>query len=307
MENTMKKTGGKVKSVWNRLSITKKVIAIIFSFLVIVPLSINGLLQFSNWLFQITHWNTSAFGLGNSEWLNFWGSYFGGITTVIAVWWTVSQTERHYIQTNQEQKDQRRLDVLPLILLQPRNTRQTSQATLLMGNLQEKKEEGQINVDELKPIFEEFDITEITVLFGSQFEVRPGDLSDEEMRMVKNKGHEDYKIGNVKYLMVPNTTFLRPFWFINVGRGRAINLIVILESSTGHELSRLKTVFSMKPNDQIKLNFLVNVKDKDKEKVFGEFKLLINYRDIFLNQYNQAFPISIDTQCWNIGLDVNHL
>lgn len=298
-------------SFWNRLSTSKKAILIIIFLVVIVPLIINGLFLFCNWLFRITTWNISAVGLGNSEWLTFWGSYFGGIATFFAVWWTVSQSERHYERSNQEQERQRKLDVLPLILLQPRNTRQTSQATLLLGDLEEKKEEKQIYLDELIPFYEEFDISEITVLFGSQFEVRPGSLSDEEMRMVKNNGHEEQTIGNVKYLMVPNVTFLRPFWFINVGKERAINLSVSLESSTNHEHSRLSTVFSLIAKDQIKLNFLVNIKDEDKEKIIGDYKFLIRYNDIYSNQYEQKFPLTISTHengiKWTIGLGIEQL
>lgn len=296
---------------WNRLSTSKKAVLIVFFLLVIVPLCINGLIRFCNWVFQITDWNISAFGLGNSEWLTFWGAYFGGIATFFAVWWTVTQTERHYEQTSLEQQRQRKLDVLPLILLQPRNTRQTSQAALLLGNLEEKKEEKQIYVDELKPFYEEFDITEITVLFGSQIEIRPGSLSDEEMRLVKNNGHEEEIIGNLHYLMVPNVTFLRPFWFINVGKERAINLLVSLESSTNHELSHLKTVFSLTSKDQIKLNFLVNVKDEEKEKILGEYKFLISYNDIYSNQYEQTFPLTISSHEngieWTIGLGIEQL
>ncbi len=307
-----KKTDNNDRGFWNKQSTTKKALIIIFFLIVFVPfIFINGGLKLGNWIFQIAKININAFGLGNSEWLTFWGSYFGGIATFFAVWWTVTQTERHYEQTNLEQQRQRKLDVLPLILLQPRNTRQTSQAALLLGNLEEKKEEKQIYVDELKPFYEEFDITEITVLFSSQIEIRPGSLSDEEMRLVKNNGHEDEIIGNLHYLMVPNVTFLRPFWFINVGKERAINLLVSLESSTNHELSHLKTVFSLTSKDQKKLNFLVNVKDEEKEKILGEYKFLISYNDIYSNQYEQTFPLTISSHEngieWTIGLGIEQL
>jgi hypothetical protein len=213
----MKEKGENNKtSLWNKFSDKQKTVIIIFFLIIIVPFFlINGGLWFSNWLFHIINWDINAFGLGNTEWFAFWGTYFGGITTVIAVWWTVRQTERHYEQTSKEQKrqnklitteqeKQRRFDVLPLILLQPRITIQSSDLAILLGETEEKPKEKRIYIDDLKPHYEEYDISELTILFGEKFEFRVGGLSEEEMRMVKNKGHEDVINGSVRYLIMPN-------------------------------------------------------------------------------------------------------
>lgn len=320
----MKKKAGENKtSLWNKLSIKQKAVVIIFFLIVIVPyFLINGYLWFSNWLFQVTSWNINAFGLGNTEWFAFWGTYFGGIATVVAVWWTVKQTERHYEQTSKEQKrqnesirteqeKQRKLDVLPLILLQPRVMVQSSDLAVLLGETEEKPEEKRIYVDQLKPFYEEFDISEITVLFGLQHELRSGGLSDDEIRMVKNKGHENVTSGSVKYLTKPNTTFLRPFWLINTGKETAINLVISLVSSDDQEYSHLSTIFSLMPKAHIKLNFLVNVKVEDEKKITGDYKLLIKYSDIYANHYKQEFPIYISNINhgieWSIGLNIEQL
>ena len=119
--------------------IRKYFLKIFIAFAVLlIPLWINFLIQFGNWVSQITGLNISAIGLENQAWFSFWGAYLGGIATVVAVWWTIDKTERQYLQTREEQKRQndelkrqnnelkkdqerqRRLDVLPLILLQQR-------------------------------------------------------------------------------------------------------------------------------------------------------------------------------------------
>ena len=305
---------------WNRLSTSKKAVLIVFFLLVIVPLCINGLIRFCNWVFQITDWNISAFGLGNSEWLTFWGSYFGGIATVLAVWWTVSQTERHYLQTTQEQKrqnelikkehdNQQQLEVLPLLLLQPIGTKQTSWATLMFGDLEEKKEKNRIYVDQLKPVYEEFDISEITTVFSPEYEIRPSGLTDEEIHLVKNKGHENITTGQTKTLIKPNITFINPFWLINIGKELAINILISLTSSTKPNLPQLSTVFSLMSKARVKINFLVNVKNGDEENIFGDYILVIHYHDIYSNHYKQEFPISIQAHengpKWTLGLDID--
>jgi hypothetical protein len=320
VEHKMKEKGeNKKTSLWNNFSVKQKATIIIFFLVIIVPFFlINGGLSFSNWLFHIINWDINAFGLGNTEWFAFWGTYFGGITTVIAVWWTVTQTERHYDQTSKEQKrqnelitteqeKQRRSDVLPLILLQPRVTIQSSELAILLGETEEKAKEKRIYVDQLKPYYEEYDISELTILFGEKFEIRVGNLSDEEMRMVKNKGHEDVTNGPVKYLVIPNITYLHPFWLINIGKETAINLRIGLYADD-NELAHFKNVFSLMPKTQVKLNFLVNIKEKDLQPICGKYNLQIWYNDLYSNLYTQKFPITIDTQAnWTIELDIKQV
>jgi hypothetical protein len=277
----------------NKSTQTKTIIIFGLTLLIIIPIILNFLLLLFNWLFHKFNFNFSAFGLGNSEWLAFWGSYLGGIATLFAVFLTVKQAENHYLQMKIEQEKQRRLDVLPLILLQPRLTRQTSPLTTALGDIEKKSNGERLYVDELKPFFEEYDISEITVLFGSQFEVRSFGLSDEEFTLVLNNGHEEEISGKTKFLYLRNLSFLRPYWSINVGKERANNIKIGLYSSANSEICNLNTVFSLKAKDQIKLNFFVNIKIEERARVYNDYFLVIRYDDIFLNNYEQTFPISI--------------
>lgn len=59
-------------------------IAIIGAACIFVPLVINYLIRSSNLVYQKYGWNISANELGNKEWFAFWGSFIGGIITLIA-------------------------------------------------------------------------------------------------------------------------------------------------------------------------------------------------------------------------------
>lgn len=292
------------ETFWNKQSMPKIAVLIIL-FLIIVPLVINGLFLFCNWLFKITTWNISAAGLGNSEWLTFWGSYFGGIATVIAVWWTVTQTEKHYQQTSDEQKKQnaqiildkerqRRLDVLPIILLQPRIINKTSPLTVLLAEETEADKPTLIPLDKIKPNFEELDISEISCLFGKNLEIRKGGLNPEELQAIKNGGFEKKQEGKSTYLIKPLISELFPFWLINGGREAAVNIQFFVISQKSDKLHYLRNgVLSLLPREKIKLNFIIFIETQEIENISTNYIFQIKYADIYSNQYEQEFPLTI--------------
>lgn len=311
---------GNNKLWWDNLSSRKK-ITIVIVILMVIPLVINGLLWLSNCLFSLLNLNISARGLGNIDWLNFWGNYISGITTVLAVWLTIRQTERHYKQTSDEQKRQndtlkmeqerqRKLDVLPLILLQPRQTKGPNPLEAFIGASIRTEENQQISLNEINTSVEEFDLAEITVLFAPDFQIRPGGLLQEELRMVESSGNIIERNGNMASLSPSNITIFRPFWLINVGKETAINLEIILKSSDDHEITRLHDALSLLPRDKVKVNFLVNVAERERERILTDYKWLIRYNDIYTNSYEQIFPIALEENgngmIFYIELDVKH-
>jgi hypothetical protein len=271
----------------------------------IPPLVMIGWIWLSDWLYQITGFNTSPAGLNNQDWVMFWGAYFGGIATVIAVRWTVFQTERHYLQTSEEQKrqnsrlaeereHQRRLDVLPIVLLQARVVRQSSNLALLLGEPEDEIEVKSINVDEIKPIYEEYDVSEITVLFAPESEMRLGEPSKEEMHRVRNNGHEIVPLGNGKKADYLKTiTFLRPFWCINAGKEAAININIYLITPNNQEPKYLPHVLSLMPKEKIKLYFLVDMPGGEVASLYGKYQFGVRYSDIYATKYSQKYEIDI--------------
>lgn len=86
-----------------------KIFYVIILFLVI-PLGLN--------LFFIYGDFDSGKGLGNKEWLGFWGSYLGGVATLFAVWLTLRQNERIFLQNQQNiefQEERARISAMPYI------------------------------------------------------------------------------------------------------------------------------------------------------------------------------------------------
>jgi len=181
---------------------------------------------------QWTHrwnFNINAWGLSNTDWFAFWGTYIGGITTVIAVWLTVRQIERHFKQTSKEQQrqnksqkneleKQRRLDVLPLILLQPIAISHHGSIIFSPGKT-EDVQERYIPLDELQPSYNEFDISELTIRFSPRPSIQLGGMTDEEIARVKSKGWENEKQSDTtSYLTCLTLTHLYPYWLINIGK-----------------------------------------------------------------------------------------
>ncbi|MEA5077116.1 MAG: hypothetical protein VB013_00975 [Anaerolineaceae bacterium] len=309
-----------IKKTWNQLSINIKVIIVLFILLVFIPIIIvNGGMQLFNLIYKITGWNISAYGLQNSEWFTFWGTYFGGIATVIAVWLTVRQTQKHYEQTSDEQKrqnkvaiieqeKQRRLDVLPVLLLQPLLVKRDDDLDLALGILEPPLEPKQVFVDELKPSYEICSLSEITLTIGQKNIFRASELSEEERRRIRNKGEEDTFDGRTTNRSNPYVILFRPYWIINAGKETAINIILSLRQQN-NLVSNLSTVISLMPREKLTFNLLVNVARKNLSQSIGEYLLRIEYYDIFENHYRQDFLIQIDRindlANLKIGLEIN--
>lgn len=325
----------KWKEYWNKLSLLQKSLIATFVLAIFIPIAIiNGGLSLSNWIFQYTGWNFSASGLANPDWFAFLGSFFGGVATVLAVWWTVSQTNMHYEQTSNEQKRQsdyldqererqRKLDVLPLILLQPRVTLQSGGLALLIGEVENSEDQKAklTPCDELKPIYEEFDVSEVTIVFSPDPNIRIGGITDEELKRVKNnifginkrleKEDAGHRVTTFVLIPAPTITFIRPFLFVNAGKEAAINILISIATLENQTVTYLHHVFSLMSKEKIKLNFLVDIHTENKESVTRSYKLIIAYNDIYANRYYQEFPIefhiSDEKPEWNMGLDISQI
>ena len=84
---------------------------LIFFLFFLIPCIINSF--FMKW-----HLPTAG-GLGNAEWLGFWGSYIGSflgiLVTLGSFYWTYRQNEKFHRQNRQSIEEERRLSVLPII------------------------------------------------------------------------------------------------------------------------------------------------------------------------------------------------
>lgn len=86
-----------------------KIFYVIILFLAI-PLGLNLLFLYGDF--------GSGKDLGNKEWLGFWGSYLGGVATLFAVWLTLRQNERTFLQNQRNiefQEERARISAMPYI------------------------------------------------------------------------------------------------------------------------------------------------------------------------------------------------
>ncbi len=154
----------RMANVWDWITKNKTKTGIIISLLIILPYVINLFLLISNRIYGLTGININAVGITNQDWFSFWGSFSGGIATFLAVIWTLRQTQTIHIEAIKEQERQRKLDVLPVIILQPIVTKiETGLVDFFSeGFGKEESMKKRVFIDELKPIYEEYQVSEVT-------------------------------------------------------------------------------------------------------------------------------------------------
>lgn len=89
----------------------------VFILFLVIPLGLNLFFLYGDF--------GSGKGLGNKEWLGFWGSYLGGAATLFAVWLTIRQNEKlidqneqtllQYQQNIEFQEERVRISAMPYI------------------------------------------------------------------------------------------------------------------------------------------------------------------------------------------------
>lgn len=286
---------------------------IILVTVVVIPIIINLFILFFNYLSNVTGLNLNAFGLGNVEWFGFLGAYLGGIATLIAVYVTVNKTEEQYIQTSHEQKRQnkdsfderennRRLSVLPLLILQPIQHKLIPNIFNIDNSTESDSEKGRSFVDQITPNFQEYDILEISLIFSFKKPFfRLQGPSEEEWNRVKNKGDESIfdKSSGRSYIVPKYITYLNSCWLINAGKEVAINITMdLINYQTSEEIS-LNNTFSLMAKDRRKIYFLVDVMKENYPSICGDYLLNIEYYDIYTNHYRQEYPIHIGDDEYN--------
>ncbi|MDK2982103.1 MAG: hypothetical protein PWQ55_2450 [Chloroflexota bacterium] len=280
---------------------------------IFAPIFINLLILLSNYIHNRTGVNLSALGLNNAEWFSFWGTYFGGIATLIAVFVTVQKTEEHYIQTSKEQKRQnkasleerqnnRRLDVLPLLILQPIEHKLIPNIFNISNSMKSDSGNRKSFIDEVSSSFHEFDISEIGLIFSSNnIFFRLQGPSEDEWNRVKNRGDESiFDESSGRYYIGPKkVTYLNSYWLINAGKEVAINITIdLFNCQTSDDISFNKT-FSLMAKDRKKTYFLIDEMKENYSSICGKYLLIIEYYDIYSNHYRQEYQIHIGDDQYN--------
>ena len=302
----MKKKAQK-EDFWEWLSQNKfKVIVLSFIFILAIPFLVSCGLKIGNYIFSITGINLSANGLSNSDWFSFWGSFSGGITTLVAVLWTLYQTNKNHLDLLSEQNRQRKLDVLPVLSLQPIRTVTSGFLASAFGNLAKEEEPKRVYIDEIEPEYREYDISEVFCILKSQGIVFRDFLKEDEKVKIKNIGQKNIvnEETGVTFITCPDTVFLRPFWLNSVGTQTALN--IRLEVQKEDDLIRYGHVFSLAPQDKIKLGFLIDLPNTEVPKKVGQYKLIMRYSDIYSNEYRQEHDFNLIIDKTNqVGFTMN--
>ena len=230
--------------------------------LFIVPLFLSFLPYILNQINRI-------FGLENIQtleapiWWAFWGSYLGGVATLMAVWWTISQSEEHFRKQSAEtfliKEEDRRLSVKPLLIYQSMNIR-TKRNPFSAANLDE---EEITLIDEIEEEFIAEDVSQIVVKFADNVTIEKRGLFQQEKQLIINNGEVRTESSNgMSVVSKQFATSIIQKRLINAGVGAAIDGIITVETVVP-SLERIPYfLFSLLPNQEIKITFLLLIPTK---------------------------------------------
>lgn len=280
---------------WKWLEENKLKVSILgFVIIVVIPIFVSYGIKISNYIFYISGIDLSASGLSNSDWFAFWGSFSGGITTLAAVLWTLYQTNKNHLDLLKEQEKQRKLDVLPVLSLQPIRTA-TNFFALSLGNLAKEEKPKQVYIDKVQPEYSEYDVSEIFCILNSDGILFRDFLKEEETIRIKNAGRKNIvnKETGMTFLTIPDTVFLSPFWLSSVGNRVALNIMLEIQAPDGS--MRCGHVLSLAPQDKVKLGFLIDLPNTEVPSRVGRYNLILRYSDIYSNKYRQDHEFNLVT------------
>ena len=264
--------------------------------LIIVPLLLTFLPFILNQINRIP-------GLENIQtleapiWWAFWGSYLGGVATLMAVWWTISQSEEHFRKQSAEtfliKEEDRRLSVKPLLIYQSMNIR-TKRNPFSVANLDE---EELMLIDEIEEEFIAEDVSEIVVKFAENVTIEKRGLSQQEKQLIINNGEVRTESSNGMAVVSKRyATSILQERLINAGAGAAIDGIVTVETAVPSFERIPYFIFSLLPNQEIKITFLLLIPTKLVKYLFDEYKIEISYKDIYDNKYRQTSKMVFKTE-----------
>ena len=222
--------------------------------------------------------------LDSPIWWAFWGSYIGGIATLLAVNLTIQQTSDHF---NQNEKSQ----VKPLLIFSERRYMGTTISFLGYEETEPEPHWVPMDLAELN----EIDTGNILISFKKDIRVDFRDLTEEEKSIIVHRGLIQKKKDNTTCTTAKYRTALMVFDLINVGKGPAINCYVFLKQIQPEEMVYDLAQFNLLENDKKTLRFLL-IKEENECKQFSKkFVLSLQYHDIYGNEFVQ--DNKLDVQC----------
>ena len=247
----------------------------LFFLIIIVPILISISLKWIDQIVTSRGWTYNLLSFDNQTWWAFWGSYVGGIATLAAVWWTVSHTERHFRKTIDfdlakyeedihRRKEEQRLRVLPVLILQPLKWPGSELVTQSLDK--SGKKENIVNSSNS-------DLSPMTINLGREPNFRVGDLNNNEIDLPPSMG-----------LIMK---------IINGGVSTAINVIFKITSPLFQKEIKAPYIISLSPKERITVNMLIDTKESESAFIIGDYALEIRYSDIYQNRYEQIYKMNI--------------
>lgn len=83
----------------------------------IVPILIIVMLNMLNWISYKCNIDINPIGVSNVEWVLFWGAYLGGVCTLIAVYYTITQNQKTFIYQYKMQAITKEKEIISHVLI----------------------------------------------------------------------------------------------------------------------------------------------------------------------------------------------
>lgn len=263
---------------------------IIFSlvFIFLIPLAINAILkQKAPCNFWVAEW-----GAGDA--LSFYGTLLASVATIIGVYMSIQYAQKSY-------KDDIRNQVLPFFAVT--QLRGRSNYNPFLDGFDDTGTTGCNESNNTNPpLYEESKLSKIYFCLETSEIKNYIDLPPRYIELLEKSGASWAAAADGCYMLQKHPFISFPMEIENVGNGTAIYVRIgfFKNSDTPQYLPPV----NLKAGEKFYIHIFSAIPI---EKTYGEYKLSIQYQDIYKNSYMQEYPFVAEEKGYHLTLDVEQI
>ena len=263
---------------------------IIFSlvFIFLIPLAINAIFkQKAPCNFWVAEW-----GAGDA--LSFYGTLLASVATIIGVYMTIQYAQKSY-------KDDIRNQVLPFFAVT--QLRGRSNYNPFLDGFDDTGTTGCNESNNTNPpLYEESKLSKIYFCLETSEIKNYIDLPPRYIELLEKSGASWAAAADGCYMLQKHPFISFPMEIENVGNGTAIYVRIgfFKNSDTPQYLPPV----NLKAGEKFYIHIFSAIPI---EKTYGEYKLSIQYQDIYKNSYMQEYPFVAEEKGYHLTLDVEQI
>lgn len=266
----------------------RQIVIFLLVCVVLIPLTINVVYKLqAPYAYLATEWDAG-------DALSFYGTLLASVATIIGVYMSIRYAQKSY-------RDDIRNQVLPFFAVTQLRGRSNYNA-FLDGFDDTETTAGNESSNTNPPLYEESKLSKIYFCLETSEIKNYIDLPPRYGELLEKSGASWVAAADGCYMLQKHPFISFPMEIENVGNGAAI-YVRIGFFKNGDTPKYLPPV-NLKAGERFYIHIFSSIPI---ENTYGEYKLSIQYQDIYKNSYMQEYPFVADEKGYRLNLDVEQI